>query len=87
MTPLVTYKFFDFTFADGPTERVKIDHNTRPFISISRWAAREEVTTQLLSWVKRKWPNRELLRIDRPRTCERLYTRPTIVEEQQEKSI
>jgi hypothetical protein len=73
MKHLVTYKFFDFTFADGPTERVKIDDDTRPFISISSWATQPEVMHQLLCWSKRKWPNRELLRIFRPRTGECLY--------------
>ncbi len=70
---LVIYKFFDFTFSDGPTERVEIDDKL--FRNTSRWAEREEVVAVLLNYAKREWPNRELLRIDRPRTCERLYTR------------
>ncbi len=69
------FKVFDFTFADGPTERVKLDPEKDPTFHYRQWASREEVVQELLRWSKQRWPNRELLRIDKPLSGERLYTK------------
>ena len=45
------FKVFDFTFADGPTERVKLDPEKDPSFYYSRWATREEVVKELLHGV------------------------------------